>query len=110
MSYFDMNSKKKCTYCNKLKLKKDYYPKVLYKCKVCLSNSRKKEYQLTKDDRKILYNKKKDKVRLYYLDNKEEILKKIKIWKSKNKIKVLGYKRKANLRKSSVGIKKKSLW
>ena len=110
ISYFDMNSKKKCEYCNKPKFKEDYYPNKLYMCKVCISNLNKKKYQLIKDNKKNLYNEKRDKLRLYYLDNKEDIIKKSKVWKIKNRIKVLDYKRKANLKRSAVGIKKKSLW
>jgi len=79
-------------------------------CKVCISNLNKKKYQLIKDNKKNLYNEKKDKLHLYYLDNKEDIIKKNKVWKIKNRIKVLDYKRKANLKRSAVGIKKKSLW
>ena len=45
ISYFDMNSKKKCEYCNKPKFKEDYYPNKLYMCKVCISNLNKKKYQ-----------------------------------------------------------------
>ncbi len=110
MSYFDMNYKKKCNYCNKLKLKEDYYPGKLYMCKVCVSNLNKKKYLLIKDEKKYIYKEKQNKLRLYYLDNKQEIIEKSKVWKNKNKIKVLEYKRKENLKKSLVGIKKKSLW